>query len=227
MRRKANSCAPATSRSAASVSPWTVAQRWATRRSSNASSSRSIQRPSSGPPSSASGRRQLAPRSARHAVAPGPRRLTCSRRDVDGRTPAASRGASTGWAMWPCRQRPSTCRRAPARRFSTSAALTETSVQTSLDVVERERAREHRETAEDRLLGRVEQVVRPLDGGEQCLVARFGATPGREQREALVETGRDIGQRHAFGPWPPPARWRAARRRGAGRSRRPMARPPA
>ncbi len=70
----------------------------------------------------------------------------------------------------------------------------------SLDVVEGERSREHRQAAEHRLLGRVEQVVRPLDGGEQCLVARFGASPRGEQREALVETGRDIGQCHGSDP---------------------------
>jgi hypothetical protein len=64
----------------------------------------------------------------------------------------------------------------------------------ALDVVEGERPRKHRQTTKNGLLDRVEQIVRPLNGGEQRLVPGLGAPTGGEQCEAFIEARSDVGQ---------------------------------
>ena len=67
--------------------------------------------------------------------------------------------------------------------------------------VEVEALGEHRQQLQQRLLGAVEQRIRPVDGGPQCLLPRQGgaASPG-EQAEALVETVAKTDERQRTQP---------------------------
>ena len=71
----------------------------------------------------------------------------------------------------------------------------------SFDGGEVEALGEHRQQLQQRLLGAVEQRVRPVDGGPQCLLPRQGgaASPG-EQAEALVETVAKTDERQRTQP---------------------------
>ena len=86
--------------------------------------------------------------------------------------------------------------------------------------VEVERAGEGRQAPEQLLGRRFEQLVRPVDERAQRAVPLVGDPAGAgEQAEAVAEPFGDLGRGRASGSAPRPARWPAARRRGAGTAR--------
>jgi hypothetical protein len=66
-----------------------------------------------------------------------------------------------------------------------------------LDALQVETPAEHREPVEQRLLLARQEVIRPVDGGEQCLMALAGgAAVSGEEPEPLAEATEDLRREH-------------------------------
>ncbi|MFT3852948.1 MAG: hypothetical protein QM733_09445 [Ilumatobacteraceae bacterium] len=79
---------------------------------------------------------------------------------------------------------------------------------------------EHRQRLERRSFTWAEQLVGPLDGGQQAAVSLLGCSAATQQTEAVGQPVADLGDGEPDGARCGELRSRAAARRGGGRSRR-------